>query len=283
MNRILSRAGSLCLFLLSLCFAVPKPSSKAIAASGKVNITSYDCTYNSETGKYDCEVEGINSTDNYMHSLLLVAVDNFKSYSPLEDDNIFVDSLVMPGESFIMKYQAERNIEQDIAYFEPVFFGGTINEQMILEKDIEYKAHSISHNVAESEYWCYYDLQFNNDLVSKWSENGLQHIIYYSLRLFLNYDGVDYCVACEHYNKSNKIITAKLVYKEEIDTDKITISNALLYVVGDLTTKESSLYDGLGMTLLILGIMAATGIAIPIIAIPTFFIVRGIKRSRKKQ
>ena len=263
------------MFLLSLCFVVPKPSSKAIAASEEVNITSFDCTYNSETGKYDCEVEGINSTDNYMRSLSLVTVDNFKSYSPLEDDNIFVNSLVMPGEYFIMNYQAERNIEQDIAYFEPVFFGGTINERMILEKDIEYKAHSISHDVAESEYWCYYDLQFNKDLINGWSYN--------SLRLFLNYDGVDYCVACEYHKKPNKIITAKLVYKEEIDTDKITISNALFYVIEDSTTKEFDLYDGLGMTLLILGIMAATGIAMPIIAIPTFFIVRGINRRRKKQ
>ena len=79
------------MLLLSLCFVVPKPSSKAIAASEKVNITSYDCTYNSETGKYDCEVEGINSTDNYMRSLRLVAVDDFKIYLPLEDDNIFVN------------------------------------------------------------------------------------------------------------------------------------------------------------------------------------------------
>ena len=266
-----------CLLLTSLPILLPtiKLAVKASASSDQVNITSFDCTYNSETGKYDCEVEGINSTDNYMRSLSLVTVDNFKSYSPLEDDNIFVNSLVMPGEYFIMKYQAERNIEQDIAYFEPVFFGGTINERMILEKDIEYKAHSISHDVAESEYWCYYDLQFNKDLINGWSYN--------SLRLFLNYDGVDYCVACEYYKKPNKIITAKLVYKEEIDTDKITISNALFYVIEDSTTKEFDLYDGLGMTLLILGIMAATGIAMPIIAIPTFFIVRGINRRRKKQ
>ena len=63
MNRTLSRVGSLCLLTLPLCFAVPKPSSKAIAASEEVEITSFDCTYNSETSKYDCLVECVNSTE----------------------------------------------------------------------------------------------------------------------------------------------------------------------------------------------------------------------------
>ena len=86
----------------TLCFAVPKPSAKAIAASEEVNITSFDCTYNSETSKYDCLVEGVNSTEKYMVLSELKMAANNGNYLPVKTDSPFFTSvLVKPGETFV--------------------------------------------------------------------------------------------------------------------------------------------------------------------------------------
>ena len=226
MNRFLSRAGSLCLLLLSLCFAVPKSSAKAIAASEEVNITSFDCTYNSETSKYDCLVEGVNSTEKYMVLSELKMAANNDNYMPVKTDSPFFTSvLVKPGESFEVKY--ETTLENSISdvHFYPSLVMGEINDAIFVKcSDFEIKKSKNTELYIASFYY-----EFDRKIYFHGVEGDRRY--YYEFRTisFLKYDSLDYCVTSRYVETfDEEMIISLVALDQQIETSEISFENVIL-------------------------------------------------------
>lgn len=226
MNRTLSRVGSLCLLALPLCFAVPKPSSKVIAASEEVEITSFDCTYNSETSKYDCLVEGINSTEKYMVLSELKMAANNDNYLPVKTDSPFFTSiLVKPGESFEVKYETESESNIDNVRLFPSFVTWEVNDIDFVEL-VRYESAKTIKEFAS--FTCFY-LKFNNVLSENRFVNNEDCYFDYRAINFITYGGINYCIRSNYVlTDYSETVEVYIGADQQIDASEIGFENVII-------------------------------------------------------
>lgn len=226
MNRTISRIGSLCLLTLPLCFAVPKPSSKAIAASEEVNITSFDCTYNSETSKYDCLVEGVNNTEKYMVLSELKMIANSNDYFPIKTDNPFFTSLLIkPGESFEAKYETTlENSINDVRFY-PSLAIGEINDAIF----VKCNKYEIEKDKNSTLYCANFYYEFDRNIYLNGVEGDRRYYYEYRTISFLKYDSLDYCVTSRYVETfDEETIISLVVLDQQIEASEISFENVIL-------------------------------------------------------
>ena len=226
MNRTLSRVGSLCLLTLPLCFAVPKQSSKAIAASEEVNITSFDCTYNSETSKYDCLVEGVNNTEKYMVLSELKMIANSNDYFPIKTDNPFFTSLLIkPGESFEAKYETTLENSVSGVRFYPSYVTWDVND-IDFVRLVRYENEQATAKFAS--VICFY-LEFDDVLRPNRFVNNEDCYFDFRAINFITYNGTNHCV-CSNYVAADysEVVEVCICSDQTINASEINFEDVII-------------------------------------------------------
>ncbi|MBO5578424.1 MAG: hypothetical protein J5955_04940 [Bacilli bacterium] len=269
---------------ISTLYHVSEATAKVSASSEQVEINAFSCTYNSETKKYDCVVEGTNNTGSYMFLSSLTMNIGSNSYKPIRDDSVFFTySLVKPDDLFKVKYQTIQYVQQEEATFEPAIFGGTLVDELVFVKDIDYTAHFFDYDYSSSIYSCRFDLQFSGNLKTKRNKDGVDYIIYYSMMSLVKYSDDYYYIYCRYdYHRNNTIITS-VFYDKEINADEIEFENVLVYEIGEqMITNSSGLLGGAELFIkLVIGVFVA--IAAIGIVIGSIFGFRFLIKTRKKK
>ncbi len=217
-----------CLLLTSLPILLPtiKPAVKASASSDQVDITSFDCAYNSETSKYDCLVEGVNSTEKYMVLSELKMIANSTDYFPIKTDNPFFTSLLIkPGESFEAKYETTlENSINDVRFY-PSLVMGEINDAIFVKcSDFEIRKSKTTELYVASFYY-----EFDRKIYLHGVEGDRRY--YYEFRTisFLKYDSLDYCVTSRYVETlDEETIISLVALDQQIEASEISFENVIL-------------------------------------------------------
>lgn len=217
-----------CLLLASLPILLPtiKPVVKASASSDQVNITSFDCAYNSETSKYDCLVEGVNSTEKYMVLSELKMIANSNDYFPIKTDNPFFTSLLIkPGESFEAKYETTlENSINDVRFYPSLVMGEISDAIFVKCSDFEIKKSKNTELYIASFYY-----EFDRKIYLHGVEGDRRY--YYEFRTisFLKYASLDYCVTSRYVETlDEETIISLVALDQQIEASEISFENVIL-------------------------------------------------------
>ncbi len=226
MNRVILNVSLLFCSLLVSCSSISKSLANTMAASEEVEITSFDCTYNSETSKYDCLVEGINSTEKYMVLSELKMAANNDNYLPVKTDSPFFTSiLVKPGESFEVKYEAESESNIDNVRLFPSFVTWEVNDIDFVEL-VRYESAKTIKEFAS--FTCFY-LKFNNVLSENRFVNNEDCYFDYRAINFITYGGINYCIRSNYVlTDYSETVEVYIGADQQIDASEIGFENVII-------------------------------------------------------